>query len=176
MQTEKKAIRLTNKTAIALRRTAKKVQNAYRWTAVVLTVLLAAVSVVLGMRWLAAVPIVLAAAVGLDAILFTAARSQYLHFVSQAICTEAAARNMRGEHHEDSRRRQAMDDVRKIKEDLMRSFDGEDDDLLPPSETFTKKEAQHFDDALDVQPAVGEDGYAHRRRRPFTVIKNEQVE
>lgn len=172
MQTEKKAIRLTNKTAIALRRTAKKVQNAYRWTAIVLTVILAVVSVILGMRWLPAVPLVLAAAVGLDAALFTAARSKYLHFVSQAICTEAAARNMRGENREDKRKRQAMDDVMKIKADLMSAFDGEDDDLLPPSKSFAKK--PDAEQMREERPAVGSDTM-HRRRRPFTVIKNEQV-
>lgn len=172
MQTEKKAIRLTNKTAIALRRTAKKVQNAYRWTAIVLTVILAVVSVILGMQWLPAVPLILAGAVGLDAALFAAARSRYLHFVSQAICTEAAARTMRGENREEKRKRQAMDDVIKIKADLMNAFEEEDDDLLPPTGAFAKK--LNVEQAREERPAVGSDTM-HRRRRPFTVIKSEQV-
>lgn len=89
------AIRLTNKTAIALRRSAANVRHAWLVTAAVLTLLLACLAVYLGMRWLHAVPVVVAVTVLLDAVIGFHARNRYLQIVGQAICTEAAARNMR---------------------------------------------------------------------------------
>ena len=54
---ESNAIRLTNRTAIALRRQAKRTRNAYFVMGAVGTLLLLALAVYLGMMWLPAVPL-----------------------------------------------------------------------------------------------------------------------
>ena len=53
---DKDVIRLTNRTARALRESARRRRLLFRIAAVVLTIVLAAVSVLLGLRWLFAVP------------------------------------------------------------------------------------------------------------------------
>ena len=65
---ESNAIRLTNRTAIALRRQAKRTRNAYFVMGAVGTLLLLALAVYLGMMWLPAVPLLLAG-VGLCGVL-----------------------------------------------------------------------------------------------------------
>ena len=53
---ESKAIRLTNKTAVALRENAKKTRNAYFIVGAVGTLALLGAAVYFGMQWLPAVP------------------------------------------------------------------------------------------------------------------------
>ena len=103
---ESNAIRLTNRTAIALRRQAKRTRNAYFVMGAAGTLLLLALAVYLGMMWLPAVPLLLALAVVTDALLALSARRMYLQLIGQAICTEAAARRIRAEKSEKQRRRQ----------------------------------------------------------------------
>ena len=76
---ESNAIRLTNRTAIALRRQAKRTRNAYFVMGAGGTLLL------------------LALAVATDALLALRARRMYLQLIGLAICTEAAARRFRAE-------------------------------------------------------------------------------
>ncbi|MFQ9446282.1 MAG: hypothetical protein ACLR4A_01980 [Christensenellales bacterium] len=66
---ESKAIRLTNKTAVALRENAKKTRNAYFIVGAAGTLALLGAAVYFGMQWLPAVPLLLAAAVAMDALL-----------------------------------------------------------------------------------------------------------
>ena len=62
---ESKAIRLTNKTAVALRENAKKTRNAYFIVGAAGTLALLGAAVYFGMQWLPAVPLLLAAAVAM---------------------------------------------------------------------------------------------------------------
>ena len=117
---ESNAIRLTNRTAIALRRQAKRTRNAYFVTGAAGTLLLLALAVYLGMMWLPAVPLLLALAVVTDALLALSARRMYLQLIGQAICTEAAARRIRAEKSEKQRRRQAVDDLVAMQRDAQR--------------------------------------------------------
>ena len=117
---ESNAIRLTNRTAIALRRQAKRTRNAYFVMGAVGTLLLLALAVYLGMMWLPAVPLLLALAVATDALLALSARRMYLQLIGQAICTEAAARRIRAEKSEKQRRRQAVDDLVAMQRDAQR--------------------------------------------------------
>ena len=103
---ESKAIRLTNKTAVALRENAKKTRNAYFIVGTAGTLALLGAAVYFGMQWLPAVPLLLAAAVAMDALLALGARRAYLQLIGQAICTEAAARQIREKQSEKERRRQ----------------------------------------------------------------------
>ena len=57
---ESKAIRLTNKTAVALRENAKKTRNAYFIVGAAGTLALLGAAVYFGMQWLPAVPLLLA--------------------------------------------------------------------------------------------------------------------
>ena len=83
----KQPIRLTNKTAMALRKNAKKVRTAYFVAAVIVSVLLGAAGVVLGFMWLPAVPLMIAVIALIDCALMIASRSRYLSLLGQAICT-----------------------------------------------------------------------------------------
>lgn len=127
MQSNRKGgpIRLTNKTASALRKNARQGNTVFFAAGVVMTLALAGLSVYWGMRWLPAVPLVIAGAVLLDGLLFLHARSRYLLFVSQAICTEAAAREIRAGHSEQRRRERALNDLMSVKADAQRAEMGD---------------------------------------------------
>ena len=115
------AIRLTNKTALALRRCAKQERTMAFCAAAILTVIMAVLAVVLGLRWLIAVPLMTAAAVLLDAAIFVRSRSRYLSLTAQAICAEASARQLRAQRKEQDRRERAMQDFSGVKEDIRRA-------------------------------------------------------
>ena len=85
---ESKAIRLTNKTAVALRENAKKTRNAYFIVGAAGTLALLGAAVYFGMQWLPAVPLLLAAAVAMDALMggvFGLARGVLLLFIFFAL-------------------------------------------------------------------------------------------
>ena len=115
------AIRLTNKTALALRRYAKQERTLAMCAAVILTLAMAALAVLLGLRWLVAVPVITALAVLLDAAIFIHSRTRYLSLTAQAICAEAAARQLRSQKKEKDRRAQALEDFAGVKEDALRA-------------------------------------------------------
>ena len=112
----KDAIRLTNKTARALREQAKQQRNALYVLATVVSVALCALALVLGIAHLIAVPICVLTAIALDALIILLARGRYLSLTGQAICTEAAARQMRDETAQAQRVKTAARDLEKIKE------------------------------------------------------------
>lgn len=154
------AIRLTNRTARALREQARQQQFALHVAATVITLLLAVAAVLLGMRHLIAVPLTVLAAIAIDALLILLARGRYLSLTGQAICTEAAARQMRGQSAEEIRMQTAQRDLQRIKEDLGLGRDEEDEDLrAPQKKTASHVETVHTDgDTRAVPPAA-------RRRR-----------
>lgn len=138
------SIRLTNRTAKLLREQAKRQQFGLRLTAVILTVVLAVLSVVLGMRRILWVPVVLLLAIGMDALLFMCARSRYVQLTGQAICTEAAARIMRGERAEQQRIRRTQRDMEQIREDLAH----------PPAAYAAKEPDEEDEDLFGAAPSV----------------------
>ena len=148
----KDVIRLTNRTARALRESARRQRLIFRIAAVAVTVVLAAVSVLLGIRWLFAVPAGVLLAVLLDALLLTAGQARYLSLTGQAICTEAAARQIRGEADASSRRRQALRDLAAVSADaadaLRPSGEQEDDDMSAQGDAPVWDEA----DDPDLRP------------------------
>ncbi len=153
---ESNAIRLTNRTAIALRRQAKRTRNAYFVMGAVGTLLLLALAVYLGMMWLPAVPLLLALAVATDALLALSARRMYLQLIGQAICTEAAARRIRAEKSEKQRRRQAVDDLVAMQRDAQRQTR-----RMPVVKPAPKP------------PETG--GHRRRRQAGFTVITDDST-
>ena len=114
----KQPIRLTNKTAIALRKNAQKMRMAYYAAAVLLSMAMAAAAVYLGILWLPAVPLMVILCVLLDCVIVMRARSQYLLLIGQAICTEAAAREIRADSREQKRKERAVSDFLEAKEDV----------------------------------------------------------
>ena len=146
---ESNAIRLTNRTAIALRRQAKRTRNAYFVMGAVSTLLL------------------LALAVATDALLAISARRMYLQLIGQAICTEAAARRIRAEKSEKQRRRQAVDDLVAMQRDAQRqtgaATEGDFADALGQTRRMP---------VVKPAPKPPETTGGHRRRRQagFTVI------
>ena len=124
----KDAIRLTNKTARALREQAKAQRTALYVLATVISIALCTVAVIIGIQHLVAVPVCVLTAIALDALIILIARGRYLSLTGQAICTEAAARQMRGESAEMQRVKTAARDLQKIKEDLIRQDAHEDEE------------------------------------------------
>ena len=163
--------------------------------AVVVTLALCVAAVLLGLRTLYAVPVTVLVIVLLDAAILTAGQSRYSALSGQAICTEAAARQIRGETDERSRRRQAALDLAAIKADVAQETAQEapaqeepDPDLLPERPQKkprivreTQENAQG--DTRRVRPAEKasaapqEAPGAHRRRRQaaFQVIESERA-
>jgi len=114
----KQPIRLTNKTAIALRKNAQRVRTAHYAAVAILSIAMATAAVYFGIKWLPAVPIMVVACVLLDCAIVTHARSEYLLLIGQAICTEAAARDIRMGGREQKRRERAMNDLLEAKADI----------------------------------------------------------
>ncbi len=190
-------IRLTNKTARSLRRNAARIRRLYVAAAIAATLALCVVAVLLGLRTLYAVPLTVLAIVLLDAAILTAGQSRYASLLGQAICTEAAARQIRGETDERSRRRQAALDLAAIKADMAGEQEEAanaqaepDPDLLPerpqkkPRIVREAQEDAAESDTRRVLPAKKADGApqetpesAHRRRRQaaFQVIESERA-
>lgn len=165
------AIRLTNKTAIALRESARTVRRTGVVVGAVLTAGLAAASVWCGMRWLPAVPLLIGAAVTIDALIALHARQTYLLLTGQAICTEAAARGIRGEADARQRRKQALSDLAEIQKDVEKAVgrrEEEEQELFPPLSQTRRISA--------VKPPEETKPAAHRRRRQavFTVIQSDK--
>ena len=170
----KEPIRLTNKTAMAIRRNAKKVRTAYFAAAVIVSVLLGAAGIVLGFMWLPAVPLMIAAIALIDCALMIASRSRYLSLLGQAICTEAAAREIGAGKAEQKRREQAQKDLMAMKEDLSASM------VKKPGAQpfFEEKEQEQEDDDLLPETVSQSAVNAPRRRRrenPLTLIRSEQA-
>ena len=180
------AIRLTNKTARALREQAKQQRLALYVAASVITVVLALFAMVMGMQRLVYVPVTMLVIILLDALIILLARGRYLSLTGQAICTEAAARQMRGESAEEFRVKTARRDLEKIKADLAASFeeDEEDEDFsLPlPSRKMAEKPAVAIHESQQPQeeeapmPVVMEPVAQRRRRQArLQVLSSEQA-
>ena len=186
------AIRLTNKTARALREQAKQQRLALYVAASVITVVLALFAMVMGMQRLVYVPVTMLVIILLDALIILLARGRYLSLTGQAICTEAAARQMRGESAEEFRVKTARRDLEKIKADLAASFeedeeDEEDEDFsLPlPSRKMAEKPAVAIHESVQLQEEEAPtpdntlvmEPVAQRRRRQarLQVLSSEQA-
>ena len=171
---KKEPIRLTNKTAMAIRRNAGKVRTAFFVAAVIVSLLLGAAGVVLGFLWLPAVPLMIAAIVLIDAALMLASRSCYLSLLGQAICTEAAAREIGAGRSEQKRREQAQKDLQAVKADIAMQMEKK-----PGAEPFfeEKQEAQEDDDLMPAAVSHQDETAPRRRRRenPLTLIRSEQT-
>ena len=103
----------------------------------------------------------------LDALLAFRARQVYLQLVGQAICTEAAARQMREEKSEKQRRRQAVDDLVAMQRDAQRQTEPASDEIFADALGQTRRVP-----AVKPAPKPPETTGGHRRRRQagFTVI------
>ena len=173
-QNENGAIRLTSKTALALRRYAKMERTMALCAAMILSLLMAALAVLLGLRWLIAVPIITAAAVLMDAAIFIRSRSRFLSLTAQAMCAEAAARQLREERKEKRRRDQAIRDLAGMKEDL-RLDEAPETQSAPPDEEEAPREETQGEDPF---AADGEEAQTPRRRRrqaTLTVLRKEDA-
>lgn len=160
------SIRLTNRTARALREQARRQQFLLRLSAAVASLALVALAVYLGMQRILYVPLILLGIIALCALLLMLARSRYLTLTGQAICTEAAARIMRGERAEQQRIIQAQRDLESIKADLAahaapRDADEEDEDLYGDAPQVTARVSV----APIASAAPAQDGPPRRRRR-----------
>lgn len=111
-------IRLTNRTAIGLRKTAQRVKNAWLIAMCVVTMLFTVLAVTLGFSWLPAVPLTLLLGGVVIVLMLITSRSQYLLLISQAICTEAASRQMEERRSEQKRRERAIEQLAAMRADV----------------------------------------------------------
>ena len=167
----KDAIRLTNKTAIALRRSAQRLRAMHFAAAIILSLLLCALGVFLGLMWLPAVPITIIVIALMDCAIVIFSRSRYLSLLGQAICTEAAAREIRAGRSESRRREQAISDLLRAKADVQQA---------PPVQQKTEPEPPFLSKDGDAQETKAETDSAaalHRRRRQsgLQLIRSEQA-
>lgn len=165
----KEAIRLTNKTAAALRRCAQQVRAAYFAAGVLLSLLLIVLGVYWGFQWLPAVPLSVAAAVLLDCMLFVRSRSRYMSLLGQAICTEAAAREIRAGRSESLRREQALNDLMRVRADVMTPS------AARPSGGERPAKRSDAEDAADGQPETHGVHSRRRRQSGLQLIRSEQA-
>ena len=177
------AIRLTNKTARSLRAQAKQQRTVFYAVATVLSIVLSAAAVLLGMQHLIAVPLLVLLMIALDALLIFVGNGRYLSLTAQAICTEAAARQLSGESAEQQRIFTAKRDLERIKADLGmgKADEGdeeeEDDEDMYSPVSIRKAPVQFAESAaaeptqpvrirpVETVPPVQEEQSAVRRRR-----------
>lgn len=173
MVSNKDAIKLTNKTALALRRSAKRIEKISLITALVITLVLCVLTVMLGVDNLWVVPVMIPVIIALDVVIISFSRSYYLMLLSQAICTEASARDMREREQDKRRRERAISDLEDMREDMreggnMRRLaqagllslrdededEEEDDDLAAPVRKPVKKAAAPVRPVPPVAPVA----------------------
>ncbi len=172
------SIRLTNRTAKALREQARRQQFLLRLAAVLASLALAGLAVWLGMQRILYVPLILLGIIALCALLLMLARARYLTLTGQAICTEAAARIMRGERAEQQRIIQTERDMNGIRADLAahaarREPDEEDEDLYGGVPQVTARVSAA--PAAPAAPAQGESPRRRRRQARLQVLSGEEA-
>ena len=143
----KQPIRLTNKTAVALRRGAQKARTAHYAAIAIMDIAAAVLSVYWGLKWLPAVPLTLALAALISAAVAMHGRRIYLQMIGQAICTEAAAREIRAGSSEMLRREKALSDLMAVKADAA-SAERTDARRAPGARPFFEKEEDEEDKDL----------------------------
>ena len=130
-------IRLSNRTAIGLRKAAQRVRGAWLIAMFIFAVLATVLAVYLGFFWLPAVPLTLLFAGAIITLMMIISRSQYLLLVSQAICTEAASRQMEESASEKRRRSRAIKQLAAMHADLREAEKNKD-----------RREGQRWEEAL----------------------------
>ena len=167
----KQPIRLTNKTAIALRKSAQKTKMVHYAAAALLSTAMAGAAVYLGMKWLPAVPLLVMLCVLLDCAIVVHARSQYLLLIGQAICTEAAAQEIRTGRSEQRRKERAVSDLLEAKADIRKPAEKKMQEAQP---FFEKGVRQAYDEAMMqgkttvipvLSESAGQEEESPRRRR-----------
>ena len=167
----KDAIRLTNKTAIALRRSAQRLRAVHFAAAIILSLLLCALGVFLGLMWLPAVPITIIVIALMDCAIVVFSRSRYLSLLGQAICTEAAAREIRAGRSESRRREQAISDLMRAKADVQPR------EAAPQRKDEPPRPEETDGDAQETGAETAGAAAPHRRRRQgsLQLIRSEQA-
>ena len=111
-------IHLTSRTAIDLRKNAARMKRMYSALAICLSVALCALAIYLGIKWLPAAPLIAVLTVALDVVLVLRGKSMYLMMIGQAICTEAASREIHAGMSEKDAMKQAAKDRGVSKRDI----------------------------------------------------------
>ena len=169
------AIRLTNKTAIALRKNAVRMRTMYGIIAAVFSVMMAALAVYWGLKWLPAVPLMVVGCVVIDVLIVLHARSVYLSLIGQAICTEAAAREIRSGMSESQRREKAITDLINVKADAQSARQKQKTSVRSATSFFESEKNEKED--MDEEDSVKNNTVQRRRRQSdgLKLIKGEQI-
>lgn len=179
------SIRLTNKTAIALKRCVRQEHTLSLCVASVFTACMAVAAVLLGIRWLPVVPVMTAVTVLIDAAIYVRAHTRALSLTGQAICAEAAARQLRAEQKEKSRQAQARRDFNAALADAALAAvkaqkaapEQEKESEDGREKASPREDAQAFEETRKFSPQQAEGQTARRRRRQasLTVLRTEDA-
>jgi len=168
MKNQKNTIRLTNKTAKNLRRQAVQQKHALYIAALILSIALTGAGFVLGMEHIVILPLTLLFVIGMDALILLLAKGRYTSLLGQAICTEAAARQIKAGSAEQARIETAKRDLERIKKDLEMD---EEDDADEEDEETDARSARDEEDDEDMYSSLP----ARREHKP-AVIKEAPVQ
>lgn len=168
----KNAIRLTNKTARALKKSADRVRSVHFAAAGLFSAAMAVLAVWLGLKWLAAVPVTVIVTVFVDCLIVMRANNRHLSMIAQAICTEAAAREIRAGASESQRRQKAITDLINVKADVQSV---KPEKQKPGAKPFFEEKDEEDDadvrntDTMKIRPVKAqrcEEGAADSEHRP----------
>ena len=187
----KDAIRLTNKTAIALRKNAQRVRTAHYAAVACLSLAAVVTGVIWGLVWAPyAVLLPLIASAVLNALILLHGRSAYLALIGQAICTEAAAREIRAGTSESLRREKAIRDLISVKADAAKAekeaaragsikkpfFEkSEDDEQKDLYDGDIPREEEDDEDMLPPSASLSASPRRRRRQGNLQIIRNHQA-
>ena len=157
----------------------------YYTAATLLSIAMAVAAVHFGIKWLPAVPLLVVFCVLLDCAIVTHAKSEYLLLIGQAICTEAAAREIRSGNREKKRKAQAVSDLMEAKADIKKPAAAKSQDAQP---FFEKGMSAAMDQAMlegktvvlkntNDEPDGDADDVPRRRRqqKSLQLIKSNQA-
>ena len=154
-------IHLTSRTAIDLRENAARMKRMYSALAICLSVALCTLAIYLGIKWLPAAALFAVLTVALDVVLVLRGKSMYLMMIGQAICTEAASREIHAGMSESRRRERAITDLIDAKADVQRAGI-----KRPTEKPFSAPEKEAEDGRSDARADENaQTGGAMRRRR-----------
>ena len=165
------SLRLTNRTAIALKRSAVRVRRACFGVGLVLSLVMAALAVYFGLKWIFAVPLFVLAAMLMDILIAVHAERCALMLTGQAICTEQAMRAMRRDKTEESRREENLETLREELTGVL------SEKSAPADEKGTEEEerpsqAESIKQYEEEEEAPAQEKPRHRRRASLSLLSN----
>ena len=166
------SLRLTNRTAIALKRSAVRVRRACFGVGLLLSLVMAALAVYFGLKWIFAVPLFVLAAMLMDILIAVHAERCALMLTGQAICTEQAMRAMRRDKKEESRREENLETLREELTGVLSEKSAPADEESAEEEERPSQAAPIKSYEEEEEEAPAQEKPRHRRRASLSLLSN----